>query len=77
LKKSSPKVAHIDNAGLDDRWWVFTCKLSYRSPSTIQAIPIGWTIRAIGTILFHIKDDCRPASVFIADMYTGIELSDF
>jgi hypothetical protein len=22
----------------------------------------------IGTIVFHTKDDCRPASVFIADM---------
>jgi hypothetical protein len=31
----------------------------------------------IWTIVFHTKDDCRPASVFIADMYTGIELSDF
>ena len=33
--------------------------------------------RTIWTIVFHTKDDCRPASVFIADMYTGIELSHF
>ena len=33
--------------------------------------------RTIRTILFHTKDDCRSASVVIADMYTGVELSDF
>jgi hypothetical protein len=43
----------------------------------MQAITTGWTMRTIWTIVFHTKDDCRPASVFIADMYTGIELSDF
>jgi len=36
-----------------------------------------WTIRTMWTILVHIKDKFYSASVIIADMYTGIELSDF
>jgi hypothetical protein len=80
LKKSGPTGAHFDNArltGQDDAEWVFPYNSRSLSSSAIQTIPIGWTIRAIGTILCHTKDDCRSASVFIADMYTGIELSDF
>jgi len=71
LKKSSPKVAHINGAdlvGQDDAERVSPYKSPSLSYSIIQAITMGWTIRTMWTVVFHIKDNFYSAFVIVADI---------